>query len=381
MFVIRMMKQEDMAQAVKLSDDTFRDAEQSSMGTAFPYIFAESVNHMSYGAFADGRLVSFMGLVSWTIRIGASSRLRVFSLGSVCTHPDFRKQGLASNILEKVLKFVKEAGGSLLLVSGYRSLYERAGCLTFGQFRRYTVDTAAAEALEGHLAGWGVRVRDALRSDYFTMSELANARTTSFELSSESLASLVKAEPMTSCMKLKHKVLVAEYNGTLQGFVVVGVSSDPARNGLVVESAGTQAVVAGLFGSAVREYGLCGLDIPVGWHEKELNGLLAALPYNEEDNLGTVCVIDPPAFIAQLHPWLRTINREKADQISLEENGDGQWLLRVGTDGEALELTSRQLATLIFGSTTDHEGKVSVFGDAAEMFPVPFPYSGGLCYT
>jgi GNAT superfamily N-acetyltransferase len=57
------------------------------------------------------------------------SDLRIASIGSVCTHPDYRGQGLAGRLLEYCLQKLTVEGARLALISAVRSLYTRAGCV------------------------------------------------------------------------------------------------------------------------------------------------------------------------------------------------------------------------------------------------------------
>jgi GNAT superfamily N-acetyltransferase len=57
------------------------------------------------------------------------SDLRIASIGSVCTHPDYRGQGLAGRLLEYCMQKLKADGARLALISAVRSLYTRAGCV------------------------------------------------------------------------------------------------------------------------------------------------------------------------------------------------------------------------------------------------------------
>jgi GNAT superfamily N-acetyltransferase len=79
-----------------------------------------------------------MGLVPGLIRVGLAC-LRLYSFGSVCSHPDHRGKGYAGLLLEQALNHIDRADASLLLVSEDRSLYRRAGCLPFGSVKRYEI--------------------------------------------------------------------------------------------------------------------------------------------------------------------------------------------------------------------------------------------------
>ncbi|GMX60126.1 hypothetical protein Elgi_68930 [Paenibacillus elgii] len=151
-----MVVAEEIADAIRGSDVVFRDVEQISMGAAFPGVFSATLTQ-SFGAYEDGKLVSFMGLVPAVLRIG-SARVPMFSIGSVFTPPEFRGHGYAGDILEAVKTHVRASGGALVYVSGNRSLYTRNQCHPFGAINRYAIGPSHGEQLLQ--AGSGIAVRE-----------------------------------------------------------------------------------------------------------------------------------------------------------------------------------------------------------------------------
>jgi len=380
MAVVRRLTNEEMKIAVRLSDDTFRDAEQTSMGTAFPFIFSDAAEHLSYGAFeADGRLVSFMGLVPWTIRIGAAE-LSVLSLGSVCTEPSARGKGYASEILKQVYAFARDAGASLLLVSGDRSLYTRSGCAPFGRVLRYRMNNVHGETLLAGVRSEEGIVRDMRPDDLFALHATAAARDVQYRLGVNELATLLKAEAFASIMKMKHRVLVRESAGRVTGFAVIGVKGAPELQGTVIEQGGAPAAVAGLFGEAIHRFGLQKLDVPVPWQETELIAKLDGIPASVENHPGTLRIVDGEALIRQLRPWL--LERGDIRELHLKEKGDGRWQLQCEESGQTFVATSEQLVRLIFDCAGSHDKSMPEGSNTfRHLFPVPFPYTAGLCYV
>ncbi|MFD2334154.1 GNAT family N-acetyltransferase [Cohnella sp. GCM10020058] len=379
MAIVRRLTNEEMKLAVRLSDDTFRDAEQTSMGTAFPFIFSDAAEHLSFGAFeADGRLVAFMGLVPWTIRIGPAE-LSVLSLGSVCTEPSARGKGYASQMLEQVYAFARDAGASLLLVSGDRSLYTRSGCASFGRVLRYRVNPAQAATLLAGARGEEGIVRELRADDLFALHAAMASRPVRYRLGVNELAMLLKAEAFASIMKMSHRVLVHESGGWIKGAAVIGVSRKSDGYGTVLEHAGEPVALAALFGEALRRFGLAKLDVPVPWHERELQAKLEPIPADTENHPGTMRIMDGEALIDQLRPWLR--ERGDISELSLEQGEDGRWLLgREGGPPPAI-YTSQQLIRLIFDCAGAQDESAPEGADAfRDLFPVPFPYTAGLCY-
>ncbi|MCL6548592.1 MAG: GNAT family N-acetyltransferase [Alicyclobacillus sp.] len=394
---VRLLSAEEYEAAVRLADEVFRDAEQKSMGTAFPFVFSPQLGQ-GFGAFEGGRLVSFMGLVPSVIRIGPA-RLPVYSLGSVCTAPDARGKGYASALLEQVQRHVDRAGAALMLVSGDRSLYTRNRCHRFGAARRFTLDPAfAGRYLSANAEGdpgrkahsqapvaaggsdGGVSVRIAGPLDWLAMEDLARRRYTAFEQGVLDLAQLVHAEAYASCLKLSHQVLVAESGGQAVAFLVYGVPYRPGlpRDPMAVEWAGDAAVVARLMAEAVRRHGFERFHVRVPWQDLCLQRELAAAESRPEANQGTVFIPSAERLFRHLRPFLAERDPDLAAALHVRDLPDGGCELRLGSSAVCLD--SAALTAFVFD-----EQPASPGGEweavRRRLFPLPFPYTVGLNYV
>lgn len=385
MAIVRRITNGDLQEAVRLSDETFRDGEQPSMGDAFPLIFSEAEDHHSYGAFQDdGKLLAFMGLVPWVLRVG-DARLQAFSLGSVCTAPEARGQGIASEVLREVYRHIRQAGASLLLVSGDRSLYTRTGCMPFGRVRRYGIDRTAAEAVAAAAGDDGtMRLREMAPADLFALHQVAGSRDVAYDFSVRELSALIKAESFASCVKMNHRVWVAESDGAVAAFAVVGVPSDPQKRGRVIEQAGSPAIVARLAAEAVIRDRMAGLDFHVPWQERELDERLSGFGLSCADgpSSGTLKIVDGEALLGQLRPWLDKRQAGSARGLRLTQSDDGSWLLGREQDA-AVALADDELVRLVFDYAGSEEQLAPLPAGTKpyrELFPVPLPYPVGLGY-
>lgn len=377
---IRALCEKDLTAAISLADDIFRDSKQKSMAEGFPNIFSKHTINQSFGAFDGERLVSFLGLVPSVVCIGAA-KLNVYSLGSVCTHPDYRGRGCAGAVLEHVIKRSEEAGASLLLVSGSRSLYTRANCHPFGEMTQFTLDPQAALTILSRHSGDEVNIREYEVTDLFGMTDLANSRGSHFEQSISDLALLIKAEAYASCIKLHHKVLVAEKDGGLAGFAVIGIPyrREQKRQPVAIEWAGDSDVVALLLASAVERFNLTQLEVPVTWYERGLMSNFSGLSAKSGKNYGTVKVIHPERLINQLRPYLQEQNAELSRQFTVKQLDND--VTEVSLKGDRMRLDSRAFVSLLFDPEPVPEVDERLKGSVAELFPVPFPYTGGLNYV
>ncbi|WP_284645675.1 GNAT family N-acetyltransferase [Paenibacillus silviterrae] len=380
---IRIVRPQEMEAAARLADATFRGGEQKSMAEAFPLVFSRELEQ-SFGVFESGELVAFMGVVPAIIAIG-DAQLRVYSLGSVCTHPDHRGKGYAGQLLEAVKKHIDAAGASLLLVSGDRSLYTRARCYPFGNVTHFTLNPETAAAINSRYLNEAghVTVRELAQTDWFRIHALASARTVRYEQSLSELARMVNAESFASCVKLRHRVLVAEEQGNngIAAFAVVAIPDglEPKRGPLAIEWAGPAPMVAHLLSEAVGRYELSELDVPVSRFDTELAQALQDSPSAERNNSVTLFVVNAERLFRQLAPYWTGTEDVLSQSLRVESLEDGAVRLSAGT--HTLELDARQFVSLVFDAEPQLEADADALRQLAKLFPVPFPYASGLNYV
>jgi len=79
----------------------------------------------------DGKPVSHIAVVYNHLWI-EGARVKVASFGGVCTHPDYRGRGLATELMNYCLRGIDARGAALLIISGERGLYRRAHAVPAG---------------------------------------------------------------------------------------------------------------------------------------------------------------------------------------------------------------------------------------------------------
>lgn len=370
---------DELNEAAKLADRVFRDHEQVSMGQAFPLVFSPALGQ-SFGAFEDGKLVAFIGLVPWLVNAGGA-RLKVYALGAVCTDPDYRGKGYAGTILDMVKEHIRKAGASLLLVSGDRGLYTRNHCYHYGSFNRYTFLPENGEAIAAQNTAYSVR--EFASSDWYTLHELAESRPVRYEQGLSELAQLIHSQAVASIYKQEHRTLIAEKDGKPVAFAVLSipVRYQTSAASQAAEWAGDASAVAAIFADAMKRYSLEKLDITVPWQEAQLQQALLDTPFQAGRNNGTVFISDPQLLLEQLTPyWNGAIDTQRGElRVTTGENG--QFTLHLGPD--AIVLTPQELVSVMF----DVEPKLAEQPTAeiqerlAALFPIPFPYANGLNFV
>ena len=176
-----------------------------------------------------------------------------------------------------------------------------------------------------------------------------------------------------------HKVLIAERSGEAAAFVVVAVSADgtPGDRAKAVEWAGDSTAVAALFAEAVRRYRPGRLDIFVPWHEADLISTLGDIPGTTRKNAGTVHIVSPERLFRQLQPYLHSVGA--AERVSVKELPDNRCSLTIG-GGVRADLQTGETVSFLFDP--DVPPAARVLREKLEgVFPIPFPYTGGLNFV
>jgi predicted N-acetyltransferase YhbS len=389
MIEVRQMQLHELDEAVRISDEIFqREARKKrSMGKVYPLVFSPRLFSHSFGVFQDGQLISFMGLVPSTIKIGSAS-LKIFSLGPVGTLPDYRKRGHASEVLRAVLKYIDTADASLLFVSGRLELYRKANCHLYGSIHEFVLDNGSAAAiLQGSDHYNDITIRELRSTDMLKLTEIANSRSVCYKQSVEDLALLLDAAAPAHHRWQNYKVLVAEQKGRLTGFVVVGVpysrewnqDANGKARPLAYEWGGDANATSILFARAVQLYGLSELVVPVPWHEKELITELSQSRCSQRPNTGTTHVVNSERLIAQLRPYLMDKRPNTCDQLQVKllENGH----TRVNVEDQEVVLDQEAFISLLF----DTDPKINITGSLhptlKSLFPVPLPYNLGINFV
>ncbi|MEH7095800.1 GNAT family N-acetyltransferase [Neobacillus vireti] len=359
MIEFRLLHYDEFDQAIALADKTFRDDEQISMGDAFPYVFSHELSQ-SYGAFINNELVSFIGLVPSVIHL-ESAEIRAYSIGAVCTHPNHRKKGFASILLEKVIAHVKRAKASILFVSGDLPIYRKAGCTFYGERNVY-------EFQKGDLpiAG-GYSIREFLPYDWFELRKLNEARKVYVDQSIFDFAVLHQSKGFASIHKLEHKILVAESGNEIKGFIVLGVPNSstnqtPAR---LIEWGGDPQAIHALLANSFQ-HGVNTLKLSIPTYETELNGLLGSFEKTVAAFPGTIKITNLNLLLKQLQPYFNgKIKIEKAEQNYMKLLFHDKSLV---VDDAALEKMILQ-------------GNPNLDADLQGIFPIPLPFPEGLNYV
>ncbi|NQX59267.1 GNAT family N-acetyltransferase [Paenibacillus qinlingensis] len=378
---IRRVRANEMEQAVRLSDETFRDASQKSMLKAFPNAFDSRLNQ-SFGAFENGELVAFMGLVPAVVHVSAA-KLNVLSLGSVCTHPNYRGQKIASNMLQVVHTHAESVGASMLLVSGDGPLYMRSGCHYFGRVTRFEI-TNDQETYQRFIANPGIEIRRVHSEDWFRLHAAAESREVRYAQGVNELPILMDSEAIASCYHMHHAVYAAFESDRVAAYAIVAIPTQgrvaEEEAPFVVEWGGSSEALAAILQFALQEQELDVLEIPVMWNETRLLQVLSHFPSKRMRNHGTVHIVNPERLFNELLPYLSEKAPAAASRLLIRQaSEDGAVLL---LDGIAMaSLTAQEVVDVWFDPEAELNVPKPLKDVLNQLFPVPFPHAGGLNFV
>lgn len=338
----RAARADELGDVLKLVNLVFRTSRglPPTMGEEFPLLFneenAENLRIIKRGE----EVVSHVGIFECEALI-YGCRLKVGMIGSVCTHPEHRRRGLATALLRDAFEKMRRDGVDIVMISGIRGLYDRAGCAIAGagydlELTRESLEALSAEGVEA-VEGGGA-------PEYATIYQRECVRymrpLRHLEKLFESRAWYVERPTR------RIRVLVLEA-GEPAGYLIVHVP-DGGAVGRVVEYAGCrEAVVRGL--KAVAEsQGLEALRLKVpAWDVGMISALRRhglKLPHYTTPLADTVRLLNVEDAFERLQPYFRERTDEEVS-VSVEDD-----VYRVAVGHYEITLRGpKELAWLVFG--------------------------------
>jgi len=119
---------DELSEVLDLVNLVFRTSRgmKPTMQEEFPLLFNEKNVENLRIIKVDGKIVSHVGIFECDAIIHGC-RLKVGMIGAVCTHPDYRGRGFATRLVEDAMSKMRRDGVNIVMISGIRRLYDRAG--------------------------------------------------------------------------------------------------------------------------------------------------------------------------------------------------------------------------------------------------------------
>ena len=315
----------------------------------------------------QGRPVSHAGLVYFDLSI-LGCEVKVGCIGCVCTHPDYRNQGLAGRLLQDAWEKLRRDGIDFALISGNRSLYWRAGCGACRPTYTYMVPPGGGGAPLAGLAA------DDPRLHLDEMQKIYQAEPVHFCRSREDLEGITRPWPERSdkavFARLEKRAYLVGWRWLMQeGGDFIEVLEYAGDRNLLAERA---PALAAEFGLPLR------FNVPA-WEEEFRLGLEKVGRQSDFSDCqeGTIKILALGRLLEKLRPfWEPKMSKELAERLSffqfLEE-------AEIGLGKENLKLKGQEAAELVFGTAEAKEWAPDrpALGEALkDLFPLPGPRYG-----
>ena len=283
-----------------------------TMGLEFPHLFGDA-NVARLRIFVDPRTglpVAHAGYVRCELAV-EGCRISVAGLGSVCTDEAYRGMGLASELVESIMRQAVAEGLVMMLISGGSNVYRRLGSADTGDFLRVEANREQISSLRQAAVDWpshsAVAMRLAAEDDIPAMASIYRREPVRYVRSVWDFRELSWQKPDVKRLGSLERTWVGGLVRDSLAYIIVRIrtADDGAVRLHVAEFAGARWCVLQLIAHACAEYGPDVLTITVPASDLEMATLLhqAGLMLQRVGLLGhTIMSLDDRALLKCVHP-------------------------------------------------------------------------------
>jgi predicted acetyltransferase len=336
----------------------------------------------TYALFHKGKPVSQIGIFHDQLRM-YDGTIRIGSIGGVCTHPEYRGQGLASHLLKHCARQLVKEGARLMVISGDGEVYTRLGNVLQGQYMTFSIQ--ADQSSQWRSTPSGLVLRRATVADALVCSQLYQAEPVHFVRQTSDFSAALH-DPMRNTY-IHADQWIIERTGQAVAYMFLGFLwglPDGLSSGIrhVGEYAGSRVALADAVSVLMSTGGLQELTWQIPWQDVELIQLLKDSGYaGNMTNLDgyTLRILDLPLFMKDLRPFLQ-VRLEKNLLRGLRFEQSGPLLGGIGEDRytiargrNRLELDGAAMTLLMMGNADLQAKMIRAPGALAEVISALFP--------
>jgi predicted N-acetyltransferase YhbS len=313
----------------------------------------------------DGKLVSHVGM---TVQDAAiyGCRVRVACIGGVATHPDHRGAGHAGACLDDAIAVAIADGADVMIISGDRSLYRRAGCRRVGQ-------DLAALLTDGPPTTQKTTLRDATEADIPTLRALHHGEPIHWKRDPDTWR---RALECGWVMNRKSRFVIVEAHGADAAYFIAPEGGEPVNSIQISEYAGDRQVLLAAFAQHAAAVAAPAVQWSISSHDAYGKALAVASGAEVRGSTpsGTYIVLDPAQLVDRMRPFIREYVGSVADEITVQTVGEGY---RVAAGASEHALPDRGCAAhFLFGTREDRATPAPASGPLADAFPFPALWYG-----
>jgi len=336
----------------------------------------------TYVLVRDGKPVSQIGIFHDQLKM-YDGTIRTGSIGGVCTHPDYRRQGLASHLMEHCTQQLVKEGARLMLISGDEGVYMRLGNVFQGKYIYFSVKPGRGSQWRSTPAD--LVLRRATDADALICSQLYQAEPVHFVRQKSDFVRAVH-DPMSNTYVHADQWII-ERSGQAVAYLFLGFLwglPDGLGSGIrhVGEYAGSRSALVDALNLLITTGNLKDLSWPVAWQDVELIQLLRDSGFEgtvASLDGATLRIINFPGLIKDLRPILRArLDKNLLRGLRFAQRGPllggtGADRYTITRGSERLELDGAAMTRLVMGSADIESESIPTSGALAEVISALFP--------
>jgi hypothetical protein len=290
--------------------------------------------------------------------------LRVALIGAVSTIEECRNQGLASKLFKMAREKARADGVDIMMISGDRTLYSRAGAAGVGCDFIAIVDRSVARGLHGR----DVSIDDAGGAGLDACAALYETRSAHFIRPRDDWEWLDQFR-IAACQEAD--IIGVRGRNVICGYLIIA-KADKDGVASVIEFAGDETAMAAALKSLLARRGSRSVKLHLQQGDAILRDLLkdAGVTLKPETTTGTLLIVNFPQLITRLRPYIEhRIGIEEANTLGFHQDGE-RFVFSSGEKSYSFDAVEAVQA--IFG----HPERRFFTGSLARIFPVQTLYYG-----
>ena len=320
----------------------------------------------------DNRCVTHVGMTEGEAVL-YGCRIQTACIGGVCTHPDYRKKGLASACFDDALRKSREDGVDIMIVSGDRNLYRMRGCVRVGSDLMFTISRDSAPistetTAEDDSPRNNISSAAAPQRPIPDTQPQPSAPSVTADVMTEAELPLVmdcyRSEPVRFArlpddyrhalqsgwvMNRPSDFLVVRERGEFRGYVIVPrAPKDGSAN--LAEFAGDRRAILAALPQLLERYGCTSLGFQVQRHDALMRSFCeqAGLQGAPRATPGTVTLVNFPQFMERMRPYFaERLGTRVASRLRFRQ--ENEWYI-FDLGDELLGTDRADASRLLFGT-------------------------------
>jgi len=381
----RGTKPEEFDEATELVNLVFHSGrtDPPTMRDRFPMLFSDwNLDNLRI-IVEDDKVVSHIGVSQREISV-CGCRTKVGCIGAVCTHPDYRKRGFATMLLEDTIRMLDADGATVMIISGGRGLYQRAGCRSVG--KRYNFNINRSDLDKFPSASGDIYIASYQETEHLKhFAELQQREAIRFLRPVDDFKAMLDVIVMSRELGHNADALAVQRDGTCFAYMVMFINPKRDSEKLVCrigEYAGSRLAIMSAIKMLFEQHDFNELSVGALPQDTEFLYILGTLGLQPSVGAlaGTMRIVNFERLMEHFIPYLQQrLGRKTAEALQFKTD-DGKHLFQIG-DEQFITESEADLVRLILGTPDDaelnimpSEGKLAEV--LREILPLPFVWPG-----